>query len=400
MKILKKLIIPPLILALLMVAAAILLRPFGGPWAFISSGLILHLGGVTAGFRPGQEARSALDSIRLPPGFRIDIYAADVPGARSMTLGPDNLLFVGTRGEGKVYAVTDPDGDYSANETIVLASGLRSPNGVAWRKGALYVAEIGRILRFDNVADSLRESHKPSVLFSEYPKESHHGWKFIAVGPDEKLYVPVGAPCNVCDAGDPYASITRINLDGTGYEIICRGVRNTVGFDWEPGTGVLWFTDNGRDWLGDEKPSDELNKASRPGLHFGFPYFHGLSDEDPEFGKKGPGGYMLPELELGPHVAALGMRFHDGDMFPPEYRGDIFIAEHGSWNRSTPIGYRVVRVRMDGNRAISQEVFADGWLRGLEAWGRPVDVEVLRDGSLLVSDDKASAIYRISYAKG
>jgi len=395
----KKNIVHFVILVPLLVAAWIFLRPFIALWAILTYGLTLHSAGLTEGFEAGPDAESALDAIRLPPGFKIEAYAADVPGARSMTLGPDNLLFVGTRGGGKVYAVTDPDGDRSADETIVLASGLRSPNGVAWHKGNLYVAEIGRILRFDGIAGSLRRPPKPVILYEGYPEESHHGWKFIAVGPDEKLYVPVGAPCNICDPGDPYASITRINLDGSGFEIVCRGVRNTVGFDWEPGTGNLWFTDNGRDWLGDDKPSDELNKASRTGLHFGFPYFHGLSDEDPTFGKKGHGDYVLPELELGPHVAALGMRFYEGDMFPPQYRGDIFIAEHGSWNRSVPVGYRIVRVRMAGGRAVSQEVFADGWLRGERAWGRPVDVEVLGDGSLLVSDDKAGAIYRISRVK-
>ena len=366
----------------------------------IAAALVICLLGAAAGVPGPSSAGVDLAAINLPSGFRIDVYASDVPGARSMSPGPDNIVFVGSRGEGKVYAVVDRDGDRTADETIVIASGLRSPNGVAWHKGNLYVAEIGRVLRFDGISGSLGRPPKPVVLRDEYPEDAHHGWKFIAVGPDEKLYVPVGAPCNVCDAGDPYASITRVNLDGSGFEIYSRGVRNTVGFDWEPGTNVLWFTDNGRDWLGEDRPSDELNKAPRAGLHFGFPHLHGIADADPEFGKKGPGGYATPELELEAHVAALGMRFYAGAMFPEEYRGDIFLAEHGSWNRSKPVGYRVVRVRMKDGRPVSQEVFADGWLRDGRAWGRPVDVEVLGDGSLLVSDDKAGVLYRISRANG
>jgi glucose/arabinose dehydrogenase len=237
------------------------------------------------------------------------------------------------------------------------------------------------------------------VVNDGFPRETHHGWKFIAFGPDGRLYVPVGAPCNVCEREDPrFASIQRMRPDGTGQETFARGVRNTVGFDWDPSTKELWFTDNGRDWLGDDLPPDELNHAPGKGLHFGFPYRHGKEIPDPEFGKKKiREEFVPPAWELGPHVAALGMRFYTGTMFPDKYRGHIFIAEHGSWNRSTPIGYRVTLVRVESGRATGYEVFAEGWLSEGRAWGRPVDLLVMPDGALLVSDDKAGAIYRISY---
>jgi glucose/arabinose dehydrogenase len=344
---------------------------------------------------------SSLSDIRLPEGFRIEYFARDVPGARSLARGPDGIVFVGTRSEGKVYAVVDRDGDGKADEVHVIARGLDSPNGVAFRDGALYVAEIGRVIRFDDIAKRLNKPPKPVVVNDSFPKEGHHGWKFIRFGPDARLYVPVGAPCNVCDRRDDprFASIMRMNADGSGLEIFARGVRNTVGFDWDPKTGELWFTDNGRDWLGDDRPPDELNRAPVRGLHFGFPYRHGREIVDPEFGAAAPPGlsFVPPEMELGPHVASLGMRFYTGTMFPEAYRGGIFIAEHGSWNRSTPIGYRITFVPVREGRATAYTVFAEGWLKGLAAWGRPVDLEVMPDGSLLVSDDKKGAIYRITY---
>ncbi len=340
-----------------------------------------------------------LEKIKLPPGFRIDVYAYDVPGARSLAVGERGTLFVGTRKKGKVYAISDRDGDGRADDVATIAEGLNNPNGVAFRDGALYVAEIHRVIRFDDVENRLQNPPAPAVVNDTFPRDEHHGWKFIRFGPDGKLYVPVGAPCNVCERDDErYASIMRMNADGSELEVFARGVRNTVGFDWHPRTGELWFTDNGRDWMGDDTPPDELNRVREAGLHFGFPYIHGKDILDPKYGKKGkPPRFTPPARELGPHVASLGMRFYGGKMFPPAYRGRIFIAEHGSWNRTTPIGYRVTLVRLDGNRAISYEVFAEGWLQGREAWGRPVDVLVMRDGALLVSDDKAGAIYRITY---
>jgi len=342
-----------------------------------------------------------LDDIILPPGFSIEAYAADVPGARSMALGARGTLFVGTRGEGKVYALVARGGTQKKVEVITIASGLNSPNGVAFRDGALYVAEINRVIRFDRIEERLGNPPAPVVVNDSFPAEGHHGWKFIRFGPDGRLYVPVGAPCNNCESRDPrFASIMRMDPTGKRLEIFARGVRNTVGFDWHPVTRELWFTDNGRDWLGDDQPPDELNRAPVMGLHFGFPYRHGRGMIDPKYGKGHRNEeFIPPERELGPHVASLGMRFYTGSLFPPDYRDQILIAEHGSWNRSEPLGYRITRVRLEGNRAVSYEVFAEGWLQDGGAWGRPVDLQVMPDGSLLVSDDKAGAVYRITYRK-
>ncbi len=362
---------------------------------FLSLGLVLLLPS------PSREGPGLpLDKITLPPGFRISLYAGNVPGARSMTLSPNGTLFVGSRGAGTVYAVVDRDRDSNAALVLTIARGLTMPNGVAFRDGALYVAEVNRVLRYDNIESRLTNPPPPVVVTDGFPRDRHHGWKFIRFGPDGLLYVPVGAPCNICEREDPYATITRMKADGTGLEVYARGVRNSVGFDWHPQTRELWFTDNGRDWLGDDQPPDELNHAPRKGLDFGFPYCHGRRIPDPEFGtKRRCREFAPPAWELGPHVAALGMRFYTGAMFPPEYRNQIFIAEHGSWNRSTPIGYRVTLVRLEQGRAVNYAVFADGWLQGDRVWGRPVDVQVMPDGALLVSDDHAGAIYRISYKK-
>jgi len=351
----------------------------------------------------GDGGRSLpLETIRLPEGFSIALYADDVPGARSLALAPGGTLFVGSRDQGRVYAVVDADRDHRAERVHVIAEGLSSPNGVALRDGALYVAEIHRVLRFDAIEERLTEPPEPAVVTDRLPTERHHGWKFIAFGPDGLLYVPVGAPCNICDSEDPvFASITRMKPDGSDPEVYAHGVRNTVGFDWHPETGELWFTDNGRDRMGDDVPPDELNVATEPGQHFGYPHCHGDGIPDPELGEgEDCSRYRAPAIELGPHVAALGMRFYTGTMFPAEYRGRIFIAEHGSWNRSAPIGYRVMQVRLEGGRAVAYEPFAEGWLGDDgEAWGRPVDVLAMPDGALLVSDDKAGAVYRIAYGE-
>jgi glucose/arabinose dehydrogenase len=340
-----------------------------------------------------------LHSITLPPGFTISVYANKVQNARSMTLGAKGTLFVGTREAGKVYALVDRDHDNQAEAVITIAHGLNAPNGVAFRDGALYVAEIHRILRFDQIEDRLENPPQPVVVNDKLPRDRWHGWKFVRFGPDGRLYVPVGAPCNVCERDDErYASVLRMNPDGSGLEVFARGIRNTVGFDWHPQTKELWFTDNGRDNLGDEVPPDELNHAPRQGMHFGFPYCHAGTIPDPQFGaKRACEEFTPPEITLGPHVAAIGMRFYTGTMFPDEYRNQIFIAEHGSWNRTTPIGYRISLVRLAENRAVKYEVFAEGWLQRGHAWGRPADVLVMPDGALLVSDDRANAIYRISY---
>lgn len=360
-------------------------------------GFFLHFAFHQVSF--GDEI--SLEKIVLPPGFAINIFARNVPGARSMALGEKGTLFVGTRKAGKVYAISDTDGDNRADEVITIASGLNMPNGVAFRKGALYVACLNRVIRFDNIEPRLKNPPAFKVLYDQLPRDRHHGWKFIRFGPDGYLYVPVGAPCNVCERDDErYASILRMGPDGHGVEVFAAGIRNTVGFDWHPETGELWFTDNGRDWLGDDLPPDELNRAPVRGLHFGFPYCHGGDIPDPKFGKKRRcEEFVAPEIKLGPHVASLGMRFYTGRMFPKKYRHQIFIAEHGSWNRSVPIGYRISLVELDGSKAVRYSVFAEGWLQGSRPFGRPVDVLVMADGSLLISDDLAGVIYRISYER-
>jgi glucose/arabinose dehydrogenase len=356
--------------------------------------LVVGCGSLT-GFLPGAAAEPS--DITLPPGFQISVYAGDVPNARQMAAGPDGIVFVGSRSEGKVYAAVNRDGRHRVH---VLASGLNQPSGLAFRDGSLYVAAVNRILRFRDVARDPERPPKPEVVSDAYPSDAHHGWKFIAFGPDGRLYVPIGAPCNVClPPGPLHSTITRLDIAGGRPEVVARGVRNSVGFDFQPETGELWFTDNGRDWLGEDQPPDELNRLTRPGEHFGFPYCHGDGLRDPEHNAgRACSEFTSPARLLGPHVAALGMRFYTGRMFPERYRGGIFIAEHGSWNRSTPIGYRVTFVKVEGGRATSYEPFASGWLKSGSASGRPADVLVLSDGSLLVSDDKAGRIYRITYA--
>ncbi|RDK09341.1 PQQ-dependent sugar dehydrogenase [Cupriavidus lacunae] len=352
---------------------------------------------LLAGARPAL-ATLPLDQVRLPPGFRIDVLTEDVPGARAMAMSPSGTLFVGSRSEGKVYAVTDALG--SRPRVRIVATGLRLPVGVAWRDGSLYASSVSKIVRIDNVEANLDKPRAPTVVSDRFPTDAHHGWKFIAFGPDGYLYVPVGAPCNICEPDENrYANIMKMKPDGSDLQVVARGVRNSVGFDWHPATHELWFTDNGRDRMGDDVPDDELNRATAPGQHFGYPYCHAGTVPDPEYGsKRSCSEFVPPVARLGAHVAALGMRFYTGTQFPAAYRNNIFIAEHGSWDRSEPSGYRVVRVTLDeAGKAVRQEVFAQGWLRGGKAWGRPVDVLVAPDGSLLVSDDLAGAVYRIRY---
>jgi len=337
---------------------------------------------------------ASVDDIQLPPGFSIEEYA-DVPKARSLALGDRGTLFVSNRKGRSVYAVVEDDD--GRTQTIELLDGMSTPNGIAYYDGDLYVAEIDRVYRYANVEDRLDDMPRAEVLDIDLPSNRSHGWRYIGFGPDGKLYISIGAPCNVCDELG-YAQIIRVNPDGTERETFASGVRNSVGFTWHPETRDLWFTDNGRDMLGDDLPPCELNHAPRQGLPFGFPYCHGGDILDPKFGKdRDCANYTPPVQKLGPHVAPLGVKFYTGDMFPPEYRGQVFIAEHGSWNRSKKIGYRISLVRLDGDTAISYEPFAFGWLQGEQVSGRPVDLIVKQDGSLLVSDDQAGKIYRISY---
>jgi glucose/arabinose dehydrogenase len=364
---------------------------------------VFALSGIAAFAARAADTPLPVESIRLPPGFTIEV-AARVPDARAMAWGAEGTLFVGSTGAGKVYAVTLPASGKAKDADIhVVALGLAEPAGIAFRDGALYVAAIDRIVRFDGIEKRLADPPKPVLVSDKLPSDRHHGRKFIAFGPDGKLYVNVGAPCNVCEFDrDRYGTIARMNPDGTGIEAFVRGERNSVGFDWDPRTKELWFTVNGRDMMGDDVPPDTLDHAPRAGLDFGFPYCHAGDIPDPEFGRKRAcGEFALPAQKLGAHVAPLGMRFYTGRQFPQSYRNQVFIAEHGSWNRSSKVGYRVTVVRLDATgKAVSYEPFAQGWLSGERAWGRPADVLVAPDGSLLVSDDSAGAIYRIRYPGG
>lgn len=372
---------------------------------------ILMLSLVSCGSSPEIETEDyyeppssvPIDQLLLPSGFSISVYADSVIGARSMAMGDDGTLFVGTRRNKTLYAVQDLDKDFRADHITVLDSTLEVPNGVAFRKGSLYVALVDRLLRYDSIESKLDNPPAPVVVYDDYPDKLHHGWKYIAFGPDDKLYVPVGAPCNICDStvvDERFASITRMDPDGSNREIVAHGVRNTVGFTWHPETGELWFTDNGRDMLGDDVPPCELNRVTAVGQHFGYPFCHGGTISDPEFGSlRSCDEFIAPVKALGAHVAPLGVKFPTGDMFPESYRNSPIIAEHGSWNRSKKSGYRLSRVEMEGDSVVRYAPFIDGWLNQetQEAFGRPVDLLFLEDGSLLISDDVANAIYRVTY---
>lgn len=342
-----------------------------------------------------------LSKLKLPEGFSISFFATDVNNARSLALGDNGTVFVGNRKGKNVYALVDADGDGVAEKKYTVANDMNAPNGVAFYDGALYIAEIDKVYRIDNIESTLENPAKPVLINDSFPSEEHHGWKYIAFGPDGKLYVPVGAPCNICNDSEKdkrFASITRMNADGSGLEVYAHGIRNSVGFAWHPQTKELWFTDNGRDELGDDMPADELNIASQKDEHFGYPYCHAGVIPDPEFGNgKNCGDYKAPASTLTPHGAALGMKFNTGSMFPEQYKNQIFIAEHGSWNRSKPIGYRIMVATIDGNAVTGYKPFIEGWLTNGEAWGRPVDVLFLKDGSMLISDDHANAVYRVTY---
>jgi glucose/arabinose dehydrogenase len=342
-----------------------------------------------------------LSKLKVPEGFTVSFFANDVENARSMALGDKGTVFVGNRKAKNVYALVDADKDGVAEKKYTVASGLNTPNGVAFHNGTLYIAGISKIWRIDNIESTLENPAKPVLVFDSLPTEEHHGWKYIAFGPDNKLYVPVGAPCNICDDNEKdkrFASIMRMNADGSGAEVYAHGIRNSVGFTWHPQSGELWFTDNGRDALGDDMPADELNIATKKDENFGYPYCHAGTLPDPEFNKgKDCGDFKAPTATLTPHGAALGIKFNTGSMFPDKYRNHVFIAEHGSWNRSKPIGYRVMMATIEESTVKSYTPFMEGWLNNGEAWGRPVDVLFLKDGSMLVSDDHANAVYRVSY---
>ncbi|HYN00054.1 MAG TPA: PQQ-dependent sugar dehydrogenase [Aestuariivirgaceae bacterium] len=334
--------------------------------------------------------------LKVPKGFKIELYASGVHNARSLRLGDNGTVFVSSRLVGKVHAIVDKG---TTRDVKVIAEGLHRPNGIVFHNGTLYVAELSKISRMDDIEKNLDNPPKPKVIFEDLPKDEPHGWKFMSLGPDNKLYFNVGAPCNICDERDTHAMIRRINLDGTGSEPFVRGVRQSVGHDWHPVTKELYFTDNGRDWVSEDLPNDELNRVTKMGQHFGFPHCHQGNFRDPEFGwGKGCEETEKPIALMGPHSAALGMRFYTGKQFPAEYRNAIFVARHGSWNRSTKVGgdVQVVKLNKDGT-VKSTEPFLTGFLENNSYVGRPVDVMVMKDGSLLVSDDFNGAIYRISY---
>ena len=338
-----------------------------------------------------------LDKINLKESFNIEIFAENINNPRSLALGNNKTIYAGSKNAGNVYKIKYNENMKVANiETI--ASNLNMPNGISYNNNQLYVVENNRIILFKTP----HNSSEYVIINENLPNENHHGWRYSRIGPDGKLYISIGAPCNICEKEEPFATISRLNNDNE-IETYVKGVRNSVGFDWD-NNGRLWFTDNGRDWLGDDIPGDELNRADAAGLHFGFPYCHNNDLKDPDYNKgKDCQRYTEPKQILGPHVAALGMRFNHysrniTNNFPLEYNNTIFIAEHGSWNRKVPIGYRITIVKLDtNNNPTSYNVFADGWLNDDKAWGRPVDILFLEDGSMLISDDKANAIYRIYY---
>ena len=361
--------------------------------------ILLAVSGISDAARPAEVDFS------LPPGFTAELFVDGVENARAMALGDDGTLFVSTHRKGRVYAIR---GAFTRNaEVVTIAAGLKMPNGVAFRDGDLYVAEMHRLIRFRGIEARLSAPGEPEIFDAELPlKGKRHAWKYIAFGPDDKLYVSLGAPCNVCEEPD-LTVMLRMNADGSEREVYAHGIRNSVGFDWHPNTGEMWFTDNGRDMLGDDLPPCELNRITAIGQHFGFPFCHGTDIRDPDFGDLNScADSVAPAQDLTPHSAPLGMAFYTGSQFPPAYKNQVFIAEHGSWNRSKEAGrtgYRVAVVRLDDDgAAVGYEPFMTGFLSadGREVQGRPVDVLVAPDGSLLVSDDKRGAIFRISYAAG
>jgi glucose/arabinose dehydrogenase len=349
---------------------------------------------------PTPPEKLPVAKLKAPPGFKVEVFAGGVANARSIRIGDKGTVFVGSRLIDKVHAITEKDGKRDVKQ---IASGLHRPNGLAFRNGTLYVAELSKVSRFENIEDHLDSPPKPTLISDNFPKDEPHGWKFIAIGPDEKLYVPVGAPGNINNP-DPqtYAHIRRMNLDGSGMEVLVQGVRNTVGFDWHPETKELYFTDNGRDWVSEDLPEDELNRVSASGKkHFGYPFCHQGNFRDPEHGwGHSCDDYEPPVALLGPHTAALGMRFYTGAMFPADYKNAIFIARRGAWNRSQKTGGDVIvaKLNLDGT-VKSIEPFLTGFIENNNYIARPADVEIMKDGSLLVSDDFNGAVYRVSYAK-
>ena len=344
-----------------------------------------------------------LDKMKVPAGFKVETFVSGVAGARMMYLSPKGTLFVSTLRLGRLYAVKDP---FGKKEVVTIATGLTLPNGITMKDGALIVAANSKVFRFDDIENNL--ANPKSTDISEkfrLPSDQSHGWRYIKFGPDGKLYIPVGANCNVCEVNyGTHAHIRRYDADGSHMEIVARGVRNTVGFDWHPVTGELWFTDNGRDWAGNEGPEDELNRLpkGKEGAFFGFPYCHANGIPDPDIKRADAcAGVTLPAALLGPHAAALGLTFYTGKMFPAKYKNVAFIARHGSWNREVKFGYDIVTATPGANGKAKVEPFLTGLLDKEKnaGIGRPVAFLQLEDGSMLFSDELNGAIYRLSYGE-
>jgi glucose/arabinose dehydrogenase len=337
-----------------------------------------------------------LDQLKVPKGFNLELYASGMPNARSLALGSKGTVFVGSRLQDKVYAITNKNGKHEAK---VLVSGLYRPNGVAFKDGTLYIAELSQISKIDNVEDKLDSSPKPVVIYNDLPKDEAHGWKFLAIGPDNKLYVEVGQPGNNVLHDKDHGQLRRLNLDGSGAEVIAFGVRHSVGFDWNPTTKELYFSDNGRDWMSEDVPEDKLNRLTKVGQDFGAPYCYQGNIPDPEFGWGHSCSEFVPPILLtGPHSAGLGLRFYTGSMFPAKYKNAIFLARHGSWNRTKKFGGDILVVYLNKDGTVkSSEVFLTGFLQNNNYIGRPVDVMNMPDGSMLISDDWNGAVYRLTY---
>ena len=393
--------VSPIVLAvtLALVTATAVVAQAPPPWkqgqpAEMANSTLAPIAQPPAAKAPGEIP---IDKLKVPPGFKVSLWAHGLNNARVMTWGDKGTLFVSSRVAGNVYAVQDRGGQ---REVKVIAKGLNLPNGIAFKDGTLYVAEVSRITRMVGIEDKLDSPPPMEVVYDTLPKDLPHGWKYLAFGPDGKLYFNIGAPCNVCVPPDTHANISRVNADGTGFEYVAHGVRNSVGFDWHPVTRELYFATHARDWLGEDVPSDRLDVASKKGMHFGFPFCHQGDILDPEFGRgRSCGEFVKPLLKTGPHVAGNGVQFYTGTMFPGEYKNRLFLAQRGSWNRTQKSGFRVMTVTLNAGGAPKYEVFAEGWLQGNEIWGRPVYTQQMKDGSLLISDDYAGAIYRVAYQR-
>ena len=364
-------------------------------------GLVTAVFGGMPAVASAGEFDAILSRINLPPGFEISVFAT-TPKPRSLVFAaPLNMVFVGSY-QGTIHSLVDSNADGVADEILRRADGLNTPNGIAYFDGKLFVALTDRVAFWPIPAEfGATLPIAPLIdIKSDLPREFAHGRRYAAFGPDQKLYVAIGAPCNICEPKGLEGTIIRMNSDGSDVEVVARGVRNSVGFDWHPETGVLFFTDNGADGMGDDIPADELNMVTSVGQHFGFPFLGGASVKLTGFeDAQAPADAVAPVIEFQAHTANLGIHFYRGAMFPSEYRNDAFVAQHGSWNRTEAVGYRIMRIRFDDDgNAVSKEVFADGWLEGQFAVGRPVSITELPDGSLLVSDDFANVIYRISYS--